>query len=404
MSFYGLPVGWVAASLEDVVEILDSRRVPVNAAEREARHGSVPYYGATGQVGWIDNYLFNEELVLLGEDGAPFLDPLRPKAYVIRGKSWVNNHAHVLRAVMGVSSAYVGYQLNRTDYHQFVSGTTRLKLPQAPMRRIPLRVAPPAEQTRIVDAIETQLTRLDAAVAALERVQANLKRYRTSVLKAAVEGRLVPTEAELARREGRDYEPASVLLQRILAERRRRWEESELAGMKAKGKAPKDEKWKTKYAEPESPDTRALPGLPDGWCWATCDQLGDVSGGLTKNQTRDILPVRLPYLGVANVHAAELRLNDVATIGLRPEELARVLLRRGDLLVVEGNGSIDQIGRVALWDASIPECVHQNHIIKVRFFSNALGPWVLAWLLSPSGRSKARRREARLRIARGESR
>src|SRR5437762_9259028 len=83
--------------LGEVVDILDSRRIPVNSDERAKRVGDVPYYGATGQVGWIDDCIFDEELVLLGEDGAPFLDHTKPKAYMIRGKSWVNNHAHVLR-------------------------------------------------------------------------------------------------------------------------------------------------------------------------------------------------------------------------------------------------------------------------------------------------------------------
>ena len=69
--------------LEDVVDILDSQRVPVNAKERENRKAKIPYYGATGQVGWIDDYLFDEELVLLGEDGAPFLDANKQKAYII---------------------------------------------------------------------------------------------------------------------------------------------------------------------------------------------------------------------------------------------------------------------------------------------------------------------------------
>ena len=114
----------------------------------------------------------------------------------------------------------------------------------------------PTEQRRIVEAIESYFTRLDDAVATLERVQRNLKRYRASVLKAAVEGRLVPTEAELARAEGRDYEPASALLERILAERRRRWHEAGGRG---------------KYQEPVAPDTTDLPELPEGWCWASVD-------------------------------------------------------------------------------------------------------------------------------------
>jgi type I restriction enzyme, S subunit len=134
-------------------------------------------------------------------------------------------------------------------------------------------VPPRAEQERIVSTIETQFSRLDAAEAGLRRVQANLKRYRAAVLQAAVEGRLVPTEAELARREGRDYEPAVALLDRILAERRRRWEEAELARLTARGKPPQNDAWKAKYQEPAAPDPSNLPSLPEGWCWTTIDQL-----------------------------------------------------------------------------------------------------------------------------------
>ena len=118
-----------------------------------------------------------------------------------------------------------------------------------------LCLPPLAEQRRIVAEIETQFTRLDASVAALRRAQANLKRYRASVLKDACEGRLVPTEAELASSEGREYEPADVLLERILAERRARWESQE--------------KRRGKYKEPSAPDTSTLPELPEGWVWAT---------------------------------------------------------------------------------------------------------------------------------------
>ncbi len=119
------------------------------------------------------------------------------------------------------------------------------------------------------------------------------------MLKAAVEGRLVPTEAELARAEGRDYEPASVLLERILAERRRRWEEAELAKMKAKGKAPKDDRWKAKYKEPVEPDTSDLPELPEGWCWASQEQ---VSSLVTDG---DHNPPRRVRDGVPSPHGAK---------------------------------------------------------------------------------------------------
>src|SRR5713101_5967429 len=149
-----MPSSWAVEPLGSIVDILDSQRIPINSDERAKRPGDVPYYGATGQVGWIDDHLFDEELVLLGEDGAPFLDSAKTKAYIIKGKSWVNNHAHVLRGRPGISNRFLMHQLNRVDFRRFVSGTTRLKLPQAPMRQIPLAIAPELEQVRIDDEIE----------------------------------------------------------------------------------------------------------------------------------------------------------------------------------------------------------------------------------------------------------
>ncbi len=128
---FDIPTTWYWYLLEEVVDILDYKRVPINQEERDQRTQGkpldqlFPYYGATQQVGWIDDYLFDEELVLLGEDGVPFLDPYRPKAYLIRGRSWVNNHAHVLRG-RGVSNKFLCYYLNICDYRGLVTGTTRL--------------------------------------------------------------------------------------------------------------------------------------------------------------------------------------------------------------------------------------------------------------------------------------
>lgn len=183
----GLPQGWRWLPLAEVADNLDNKRKPINAAERETRKGDVPYYGATGQVGWIDKHLLDEEVVLVGEDGAPFLEPGRPKAYMISGKSWVNNHAHILRARDGMPNAYLMHFLNILDYSPYVTGTTRLKLTKGAMNKIPVPVAPLPQQRRIVEAIELQLGRLDAAVARLHAAKAKLKRYKQAVLKAAFE-------------------------------------------------------------------------------------------------------------------------------------------------------------------------------------------------------------------------
>lgn len=184
----------------------------------------------------------------------------------------------------GVLPVFLQYRLNAADFVTYASHLDEGDRPRVDYDQIgafEIELPPSGEQRRIIEAIESYLSRLDDAMATLERVQRNLKRYRASVLKAAVEGTLVPTEAELARAEGRDYEPASALLERILAERRRRWEESELAKIQAKGKPPKDDKWKAKYTEPVGPDVSDLPELPEGWCWASIEQVGETVTGTT---------------------------------------------------------------------------------------------------------------------------
>src|SRR5262249_52947193 len=138
------------------------------------------------------------------------------------------------------------------------------------------------EQRRIAEKIEELFSDLDAGVVALERAKANLKRYRASVLKAAVEGSLT---AEW-RATHPKVEPASKLLERILAERRRKWEADQLAKFAASGKQP-PKNWPAKYVEPALVDTSALPDLPDGWCWSTLPQLGRLDRGRSRHRPRD---------------------------------------------------------------------------------------------------------------------
>jgi type I restriction enzyme S subunit len=167
-----LPTSWALAPLRELVDMLDHRRIPVSAKERTRRLGQVPYYGATGQVGWIDEPLFNEDLLLLGEDGVQFFDHNKPKAYIVSGPSWVNNHAHVLRAdELTTSNRYLFYFLNNFDYHGYATGTTRLKLTKSAMSEIPVKLPPLVEQHRIVAALEDHLSRLDVGARLVENAQ-----------------------------------------------------------------------------------------------------------------------------------------------------------------------------------------------------------------------------------------
>lgn len=162
---------------------------------------------------------------------------------------------------------YLFYYLlrERGNFNTLGIGNTQKNISQSIIKDYPFPVAPKKEQDLIVEKIEELFSKLDSAVSALKRVQANLKRYKASVLKAACEGRLVTTEAELARREGRAYESGADLLRRILAERRAKWE----AEQRKKGKDPS----KLKYEEPKGPETDGLPDLPEGWVWATVEQM-----------------------------------------------------------------------------------------------------------------------------------
>ena len=226
---------------------------------------------------------------------------------------------------------------------------------------------PLPEQRRIVAEIEKQFTRLDASVAALRRTQANLKRYRASVLRAACSGELVPTEAELARAEDREYEPSDVLLERILAERRARWESQENR--------------RGKYKEPAAPDTSDLPPLPAGWVWATLAQLGEVRLGRQRSPKRATGPNMRPYMRAANVTWDGLDLSDVKEMDFTPAEYETYGLLAGDILLSEASGTADEVGKPAVWNGEVDDCCFQNTLIRVRAESE-LVPYLFHHLLS----------------------
>ncbi|HVA44928.1 MAG TPA: hypothetical protein VNH11_00955, partial [Pirellulales bacterium] len=235
---------------------------------------------------------------------------------------------------------------------------------------LPVPIAPSNEQRRIVAKIDELFSDLDAGVAALERVNANLKRYRASVLKAAVEGRLT----ESWRAQYRPQETGEQLLQRILKERRRKWEEDQLAAFAVAGKQPPTN-WQARYVEPATPDTTNLPTLPDGWCWATLEALSDLVGGITKDQKRAAERgiCEVPYLRVANVQRGLLDLAEIKTIHASPADIRDLRLLVGDILFTEG-GDRDKLGRGWVWGGQLPDCIHQNHIFRARLFSNEMQP------------------------------
>jgi len=256
---------------------------------------------------------------------------------------------------------------------------------------IPLPSLP--EQRRIVAEIEKQFTRLEAGVAALRRVQANLKRYRAAVLKAACEGKLVPTEHELSKAKGRrqkdestssflthtsSYESGEALLARILTERRQNWLARRSLGEGGQGRG--------KYKEPASLDTSKLFDLPEGWTWTTLDSLAEIKGGITKDRNRKhTTPVRsVPYLRVANVQRGYIDLTEVKDIVTTQDEIQELALKPGDIWFNEG-GDRDKLGRGWVWNGELPECIHQNHVFRARLYVAALNPKLVSWYANTFG-------------------
>lgn len=296
--------------LGELVQFLDSLRRPIKASAREA--GPYPYFGANGQVDSVAGFLFDEKLVLLAEDGGYFDDPNRPISYLVDGKCWVNNHAHVLRVGQMLVPEYLNYQLAYADVKPYLSGTTRAKLTKSDASRIPIVCPPLPEQRRIVDL--------------LTRAEGIVRLRREAAAKAA---ELIP--ALFIHHFG------------------------------------------------------DLATNPMGWPVTTLGAVAAVQGGLQVTRARSEHPLERPYLRVANVYRDRLDLAEVKSIRLTDAELNRTRLQVGDLLFVEGHGNPAEVGRVAVWDGSIEDCTHQNHLIRARPDRARLLPEFACTLLNSQG-------------------
>ena len=171
---------WKTVQLGDLCEILDTRRKPITKKNRT--HGEYPYYGATGIVDWVADYIFDEELVLIGEDGAKW-EAGEKTAFIVDGKYWVNNHAHVVKPNTGkILNKWLTYYLCGIDLKPWVTGMTVPKLNQAQLRSIPIPLPPLAEQQRIVAKLDTIFSELVDANEAIEQSKTNYLALKSAIL------------------------------------------------------------------------------------------------------------------------------------------------------------------------------------------------------------------------------
>jgi type I restriction enzyme, S subunit len=187
-----LPEHWQITPIRYMSACLDGKRIPLNIEERSSRRGDYPYWGANGVVDFIDDYLFDEPLVLVGEDGAPFFDRTKSVAFFVSGKIWVNNHIHVLRVMDRFEPRFLMHCLNATDYGPWIEGSTRDKLTQDKMGSIPLPTPPIPEQRQISEFLDREIGKIDALVAAKEKVLELLAVKRQALITQAITRGLDP--------------------------------------------------------------------------------------------------------------------------------------------------------------------------------------------------------------------
>ncbi|EAH4981107.1 restriction endonuclease subunit S [Campylobacter coli] len=174
---------WKINKLEKICEILDNKRVPISQKDRIS--GIYPYYGASGIVDYIDKYIFDEELVLIGEDGAKW-DAFENSAFIASGKYWVNNHAHILKPNNEILiNKFLVYFLNYSNLEKYITGATVKKLNQQKLKQIEIPLPPLKEQERIVGILDESFAKIDESIKILEQDLLNLDELMQSALQKA---------------------------------------------------------------------------------------------------------------------------------------------------------------------------------------------------------------------------
>ena len=406
---FAIPSSWAWARFGSIVINRDGERVPVSSEDRQHRAKVFDYYGASGVIDKIDGYLFDKTLLLIGEDGANLINRSTPIAFLALGKYWVNNHAHVIDVTHDGLLEYLCLFINAISLEPYITGTAQPKMNQAKLNSIPVALPPFAEQHRIVACVEELMKLCDAleqsgrladeqharltstlfdALAASESAHAldenwqrvaehfdllldrfeSIDAFERAILQLAARGLLVP-QIPLD-------ESAQNLLRRVAAGRSHLNPRFSAAGIGAAEEVPEDER-------PFN--------VPKGWLWARIGAFSEVQGGIQKTQLRRPVKNHFPYLRVANVQRDRLCLDRIERYELTDEEVTRWALQAGDLLVVEGNGSADEIGRCAIWDGSISPCVFQNHLMRVRPDIPETVEFLKLFLNSPDGMAEMKR-------------
>jgi type I restriction enzyme, S subunit len=401
------PIGWLDASLDEICETVRGITFPTSAKRFEASHGLIACLRTSNvqaSVEWDDlwfvpeRYVKNDSQLVLENDilisTANSYELVGKVSRVIRVNQPATLGAFIslLRALKGIDPGFLYYQVAadaaQRKIREMSSTTTNISnVSGTKLKTLRLSVAPFAEQTRIVEKLEELLSGLDAGVAELKAAQKKLVQYRQSLLKAAVEGTLTAPWREVQRKLNQPQETGAQLLQRILTERRARWEAKQLAKFAEQGKAPPKD-WQKKYPEPVKPDVGELPGLPQGWVWTSLDAL--IADG---PQNGVYLPGELygrgtPILRIDDYqigwHRPLVALNLVAASTSVIETYSLVCKD----LVINRVNSMTHLGKSIQVSQELKGALFESNMMRIRFCGDVVVDFITYYLGSYVGRMR----------------
>ncbi|MFN5080037.1 MAG: restriction endonuclease subunit S [Burkholderiales bacterium] len=382
-----VPQTWQWVTLQDVADVVTGNTPSTSNAENYG--GLIPFFKPPQ----LNDMSVSEAPETLSNKGIEKARLLPPKSVLVScigilGKTAITKitsatnqqiNAIVFESLVQPEYGFYYTQTLSTWLKEHSSATTVAIINKGKFEAAPFPLPPFSEQTRIVAKLEELLSDLDAGVAELKSAQKKLAQYRQSLLKAAVEGALTTDW----RKQHPATESGAQLLARILQERRARWEAKQLAKFAEQGKTPPKD-WQKKYPEPVQPDTTDLPELPEGWVWATVDQLSlEQRYGSSSKTNEDNSGV--PVLRMGNIQDGKLDYKNLKYLPTDHDEFPALFLDDGDLLFNRTN-SPELVGKTAVYRSEVSPCSYASYLIAVKLTQSFLPEIASAYINSAYGR------------------
>jgi type I restriction enzyme S subunit len=383
-----IPSSWAWVPFGEIMISRDGERVPVSKEERSARPKIYDYYGASGVIDKIDNYLFDKPLLLIGEDGANLINRSTPIAFIARGKYWVNNHAHVLDGISEGFLRYIELHINAIDLKPYVTGTAQPKMNQAKMNSIPIALPPEAEQHRIVAKVDELMALCDQ----LQAAKTERERSRDRLVAASLHHLNPPADAEEANPPEALRAHARFTLQYLTRLTTRPAHIKQLRqtilNLAVRGKLIPQDPTNEQASEVLG---FALAGriegkmpflIPKSWAWMSVGEIAQTRLGKMLDKAKNKGTPRR-YLRNVNVRWFDFDLSDILEMRFEDSELEEFALRLGDVLICEGG----EPGRAAVWDERESSIYFQKAIHRVRF-PRGVNPHYFASVLREASNSR----------------